>query len=71
MSEERFFIKASYIVEICQDMNRNCDHWRLKSWFDDFCKGERKDNKDFAGQTLMEACRKSCGGCGEVDGMSG
>ena len=59
------------IVEVCRDINRNCHQWRLESWFKDFCEGEQRYKKDFGEQTLMEACKESCGGCRQGHGMSG
>ena len=50
------------------DMPNFCEHYKDEEWFDRFCSNDKGSiffgtNENGRGHTLMEICRKSCGGC--------
>ena len=54
----------------CKDRYKKCFRWTRKPGFKSFCNGWKKDKRLFGvgkykwgSNTMMEVCRKSCGGC--------
>merc|ERR1711997_507743 len=50
------------------DMTDFCDHYKAEDWFAEYCSNEKAStffgtNENGRGHTLMDICRKSCGGC--------
>ena len=59
-------LHKNFRLDGCNDSTSLCKIWKEEKWFSEWCTGRHKSKNAkgyFGGNTLMETCRHSCGGC--------